>query len=420
MKKGIISIILLLTLTVSVNAQEVLGKIEAFYAKKAMNINVLGRVNPGDMLVGYVTDNEIGYHMENNGNSYYYVDPLIADNEFSVAKANVDAKTYEMNPLPVSIVGQCTYFASRDGLKARIFKSDANGHHYEKIRGEYYRDYVKSMGINLSNCYILSVEYMNDGKRKIFEAPVEVKNGNIMLRGELMWVYYPIVETGRSSYGQDGKLLIDQQCKGGDDVAAAYIGSEKALYFEGKLYYLTDTPSDSASTPAAPQTLDDLPLDEILKLVDQKISAKDLLAKQQYKFAGEYGGGGGYAMNWSRNCICNEQGEVLRFQKGTSSIVGITVAMNDDEADTTLSIEVFNANARDIVLNALNKMGFVVDNTTRDKAYESMNEQGIFDIPEDEWTTFSSKNKQWGKTADVKKSDKGWLFTINPIAAITE
>ncbi len=413
MKKLLLTLTVMLTMTVGVSAQQKLGKMEAYYAKKAMNIDVLGRVKPGDLLVGFVAGNEDGFHMEDKGSSYYYVDPLIADNEFSVAKANVDVKVYEMNALPVSEVGQCLNFVSRDGLKARIFKSDANGHHYEK------NEDVNSLGINLSNCYVLSVEYMEGTSKKLFEEPVEMKNGNIMLRGILSKFYVPAVDRVKSSYGEDGKLLVDQKNLWGYDFAVAYVGSDKALYFEGKLYYLANASSETTSAyTAAPQSLDDLPLDDIFKLVDNEIDAKSHLAALNYKYVGAYGAGGGYQMTWCRNCTCNKQGDVLGFQKGTSSIVCISESMGSGGA--TLSIEVFNTNARDAVLETLNRMGFKVDSSISNAAKQSMLEIGIIEEQNKEWTTFSRKTEQWGQTADVQKSKKGWIFTVWPIATGTE
>ena len=86
----------------------------------------------------------------------------------------------------------------------------------------------------------------------------------------------------------------------------------------------------------------------------------------------------------------------------------------------TLAIEVFNTAARDAVLDALNKIGFKVDNSIRDASLQTMSELGIKEEQNKEWTTFSRKSEQWGQTADVQKSKKGWIFTVWPIAADTE
>ena len=392
MKKVIIYLILLLTLTVSVDAQEALGKIEVFYAKKAMNINGFGRVKPGDMLVGYVTENEIGYHMESKGSLYHYVDPLIADNEFSVAKANVEAKTYEFNLLPVSKVGQCAYFASLDGLKARIFKSDANGHHYEK------NEDFNTLGINLSNCYVLSVEYMDGTTKKMFEEPVEMKNGNIILRGELPRFFIPAVNIVNSSYGQDGKLLVDQKCdQWQENLVVAYIGSENALYFEGKLYHITDKKTPTVDASLTSQTLDDLPIADILKLVDYRGEAGDILNKIGYKYVGNYGNAQTRTATdtWSRNCIASKSGQVRQFQNGTSSIVCVHMRMMDWPS---LTIEVFNVNARNLIVKELKAKSFVEQKGSNDNQ-----------------KTFIRKDGEDEVTADMEKSPKGWKFRICPI-----
>ena len=164
--------------------------------------------------------------------------------------------------------------------------------------------------------------------------------------------------------------------------------------------------------------MDDLPLDDIFKLVDNEIDAKSHLAALNYKYVGAYGAGGGYQMTWCRNCTCNKQGDVLGFQKGTSSIVCISESMGSGGA--TLSIEVFNTNARDAVLETLNRMGFKVDSSISNAAKQSMLEIGIIEEQNKEWTTFTRKTEQWGQTADVQKSKKGWIFTVWPIATGTE
>ena len=166
------------------------------------------------------------------------------------------------------------------------------------------------------------------------------------------------------------------------------------------LVMLACVASVNAQQVITPQTLDDLPLDEIFKLVDNSISSEDLLKAQNYKYVGEYSAGRGAQTTWCRNCTCNKRGDILSFQKGTSSIICLWEEMGDGGA--TLALEVFNTNARDAVLDALRGMGFNEDSGNATNK------------------SFSRESETWGQIANMQKSKKGWLFTIWPVAADTE
>ena len=97
------------------------------------------------------------------------------------------------------------------------------------------------------------------------------------------------------------------------------------------LVMLACVASVNAQQVITPQTLDDLPLDEIFKLVDNSISSEDLLKAQNYKYVGEYSAGRGAQTTWCRNCTCNKRGDVLSFQKGTSSIICLWEEMGRPE-----------------------------------------------------------------------------------------
>ena len=425
MKKILFTLSIMLTMTVSVKAQQNSGQLKIYVANKATVINYIdtdykGKINKGHLLAEVAE--VAGDYSQNTatvkGNTYLFeVESGTETERFSVPKADVDVKTYDITPLPVSMIGKGLNFVSKDGLKARVFKSNLNGHKYEGT------SFAQQLGINLNSCYVLSIECIDYYGSKVFvENPIGVKNGSI-----LSDAFFPIIWASgkgseKSSYDQAGRLLYNQVTVDGENIVVAYIGSEKALYYNNKLYYLTEAatnaPEPTASTPATPQSLDDLPLDEIFKLVEQKVSAKNLLAGQQYKFVGTFSGSGGYQMTWCRNCTCNKQGNVLSFQKGNSSVIGISEGMGSGGA--TLSLEVFNTNARDAVFDALNKMGFKIDSSISDAANQTMAELGIQNEQDNGWTTFSRETESWGQVADVKKSKKGWLFTVWPIAADPE
>ena len=142
--------------------------------------------------------------------------------------------------------------------------------------------------------------------------------------------------------------------------------------------------------------LPDLPIFDILKLIDNEVDAGDILKPAGYKYVGEYSSEASrsYIQTWCRNCTCNKRGDVLSFQKGTSSIVCIVMQMG---SPTTLSIEVFNTKARDIIINELNASYFVEEK-------ERNGEHRSFTRNEGE------------QTAMMEKSPKGWVFNIFPVA----
>lgn len=63
----------------------------------------------------------------------------------------------------------------------------------------------------------------------------------------------------------------------------------------------------------------------------------------------------------------------------------------------TLTIEVFNTNARDIIVNELSKIGFVENGGNGNQR------------------NFSRENVDYGSDATMVKSKKGWLFSIFPV-----
>ena len=400
MKKILLTLSFMLTMTVGVFAQQNAGQLKVYVANKSTVIyhedaDYKEQVSKGH-LIAEVTDDDSETTVSDKENKYVF-ETVSNGEQFSVSKADVEMKTYDITPLPVSMIGNGLHFVSNDGLKARVFKSNSNGHRYANS------SYAKELGISLNSCYVLSMECLDENGSKMFvENPVAVKNGKILSNA-----YFPVVWASgqgfeKSSYDQAGRLLYNQRSDfDGMDYVVAYIGSENALYLLGKLYYCTtDTKTSATAEPAAPQTLDNLPLDEIFKFIDQSVSSDDLLAALNYKYVGEYVAGRGYQNTWCRNCTCNKRGDVLSFQKGTSSIICISESMGSGGA--TLSLEVFNTSARDAVLDALNKMGFKEESSNASTK------------------SFSRDSELWGQIAGMQKSKKGWLFTVWPIAADTE
>ena len=71
--------------------------------------------------------------------------------------------------------------------------------------------------------------------------------------------------------------------------------------------------SGNAQHMATPQTLDDLPISDILKLVDEEVAAGEILNPAGYKYVGEYTNEASraYIKTWSMNCTCNKRGDVV-------------------------------------------------------------------------------------------------------------
>ena len=144
--------------------------------------------------------------------------------------------------------------------------------------------------------------------------------------------------------------------------------------------------------------LSDLPISDILKLIDYEVDAGDILKPAGYKYVGEFSSEASrsYIQTWCRNCTCNKRGDVLSFQKGTSSIVCLVMQMG---SPTTLSIEVFNTNARDAIINEL-KASYFIEEKVENGGHRS----------------FSRNNGDLEQTAMMEKSPKGWVFNIFPVA----
>ena len=144
--------------------------------------------------------------------------------------------------------------------------------------------------------------------------------------------------------------------------------------------------------------LSDFPIGNILKLIDYEVEAGDILVPAGYKYVGEYSSEAARAVMWTwcKNCVASKTGEVRQFQKGTSSIVCEVMQMG---SPTTLTIEVFNTNARDAVITELKASYFVEDKGGAENEKSFSRNNGLVEV-----------------TANMNKSKKGWKFTIFPVA----
>lgn len=394
-------ILVFLTIVVAANAQQTRGTLKLFYTNKTTTLNYIEeeykkKVKKGE-LVAVVNSFDKDALIE-KGSIYQLTVPAGSVTEtFTVMKADVDMKTYNYSPLPVSRIGNGMYFKSKDGLNARVFKSNSNGHKYIGAT----KDDVKFLGTNINSCYVLSVECIDENGSKYYtESPIPIENGNVLSDAYFFFQWASGDGLEKPCYDQAGRLLCDLRNDfAGRDYVAAYIGSENALYFEGKLYYYTDMKSSVAAptTSAISQTLDDLPIADILKLVDYRGEAGDILNKIGYKHVGNYGNAQTRTATdtWSRNCIASKSGQVRQFQNGTSSIVCVHMRMMDWPS---LTIEVFNVNARNLIVKELKAKSFVEQKGSNDNQ-----------------KTFIRKDGEDEVTADMEKSPKGWKFRICPI-----
>lgn len=354
MKK--LSVILaFLAIVVAASAQQSSRTLKLFYTNKATTLKYIEegyetKTKKGE-LVAVINSTDKEALIEKGGIYQLTVPAGSVTETFTVNKADVDVKTYNYSPLPVSKIGNGIYFKSKDGLNARVFKSNSNGHKYIGAT----KDNMKYLGTNINSCYVLSVESVDENGSKYYtESPIPIENGNVLSHAYFFFEWASS-DDPEPYYDQAGRLLCDLRNDfAGRDYVAAYIGSENALYFDGKLYYYTDTKPSVATptTTATSQTLDDLPIADILKLVDYEGEAGDILNKIGYKYVGNYANEQARSTTdtWSRNCIASKSGQVRQFQKGTSSIVCVQMGMG---ALPVLTIEVFNANARDYIVKEL-------------------------------------------------------------------
>ena len=213
--------------------------------------------DPINRIVDQDTDN-YKYEGDDTGEEYSWLLP----------KSKVEKKTYTMNQLTASDIGDKAIFVAENGCKARIFWSDINGHRYFNWNGEEerYRDEER-----YSECFVLSVEYISpyNNEKYLFEEQLGEKRGSIELycknrfagdstdptncryrEGligliEETWANKDGWDYKKTAYSEDGKLLVDQWEISDipDYISIAYIADLDALYVNGQLYYRSNDKS---------------------------------------------------------------------------------------------------------------------------------------------------------------------------------
>jgi len=226
-----------------------------------------------DPLNRIVDEDAVNYKYEGDDGGELY--------SWLLPKSKVEKKTYTMNHLTVSDIGDKAYFVAKNGCVARIFWSNINGHNYFNWNGEEekYRDEER-----YKECFVLSVEYISpySNEKSLFEEQLEEKQGNIELycknrfaedgkdstdcryrEGligfiEESWYNKDGWGYDKTAYDGDGNLLVDQWETVGiaDYISIAYIADLNALYVKGQLYYRNNDDSiESHFNAMAPSDL---------------------------------------------------------------------------------------------------------------------------------------------------------------------
>ena len=238
----------------------VVGLLTAYYALEDFNAEdseykkgqlICDSNNPLNRIVDKDADN-YKYEGDDGGELYSWLLP----------KSKVEKKTYTMNQLTASDIGDKAYFVAENGCVARIFWSNIDGHRYYNWNGEEekYRDEER-----YKECFVLSVEYVSpyNNEKTLFEEQLEEKQGSIVLYSKNRFAGDGIDSTNcrfrkgligfveeswynkegwgydKTAYDGDGNLLVDQWEVDGipDYISIAYIAELDALYVDGRLYY---------------------------------------------------------------------------------------------------------------------------------------------------------------------------------------
>ena len=222
------------------------GTLTAYYATENFNADYI-EYKKGELICdsnnGRIEEEDEGNYRLYYGEEYFFV---------LLPKSKVEKKTFTMNQLTASDIGDKAVFVAEDGCIARIFWSNINGHGFFSWDGEEekYQDEERC-----KECYVLSVESVAfyDGEKHLFEEQLEEVRGSIKLYSndpyseretligsiEEHWLPKEGWDYDKTSYSDDGKLLVDQWEVDGipDGVSIAYIAELNALYVNGQLYY---------------------------------------------------------------------------------------------------------------------------------------------------------------------------------------
>ena len=240
------------------------GTLTAYYATKSFTAVNGPQFNKGELIcdsndpINRIVDmNAMFYKYEGDDTGEYY--------SYLLPKSEISKTVYKMNQLPVSLVENNAVFKSQQGLVAKIFKSDINGHKYyswDKSGGEFKAVFNAEETLRHKEGLVLNVEYCAkwiEGK-DTFTYQLNVKDGNVDLYRKNRYYFdegpqycryreglIGIIEEEwcnkdgweGPTFSEDGKLLVDQY-----EVAdipqywsIAYIADKDALYINGTLYY---------------------------------------------------------------------------------------------------------------------------------------------------------------------------------------
>lgn len=240
------------------------GTLTAYYAEEDFAVNDETQYTKGELIcdsndpinrVVDLDDNFFKYEGDDTGEYY----------SWQLPKPKVKEVAYKMNQLPVEMIGDKAIFKSEQGLIAKIFKSDINGHKYFSLDADddFKAFYDEEETKRHADCLVLSVEYTAkwvEGKG-LFEIELNVEDGNIKMYNNNRFYDGNSPEDCRyrkgmigfieeewsneegweeAAYSEDGKLLVDRYSVEGsipEYCSIAYIADKDALYYNGTLYY---------------------------------------------------------------------------------------------------------------------------------------------------------------------------------------
>ncbi len=223
------------------------GVLTAYYAAETFELNYMNY--PKGQLV-WETNDTTNKLVETDGDNYKFVlgEGCEEDCDYILPKAKLYTKTYEMNELTTENIGPAAEFRTEDGLTARIFLADFNGHECRSYDG---KPLPKEVTEGLWESYVLSFQSRVPGTYDIyvFEDFVAVQNGTLSLyttdpdsgvSGFIadLWET-PADWQAPSAFDRDGLLQTDllQNADMPWTASVAYIADLDALYLNGGLYY---------------------------------------------------------------------------------------------------------------------------------------------------------------------------------------
>ena len=236
----------------------VVGSLTAYYALEDFKTSGI-EYKKGQLICD--TNNPIDRIVDEDADNYRYEGDENSDGGYSwiLPKSKVEKKTYTMNQLTASDIGNKAIFVAENGYVAQIFWSNINEHCYYNINDE--EKYCEEE--RYKECYVLSVEVSSYNNEKyLFEEQLEERQGCIKLycqnryAGNITDPRYCRYREGpigiieecfvnkdgwecKTAYDEDGNLLVDQWEVIGylDYISIAYIADLDALYVDGRLYY---------------------------------------------------------------------------------------------------------------------------------------------------------------------------------------